>query len=278
MYSRSTLLIDDFVRRLEERYDQMYSTMDPAVPGILRWVATMVMEKISNSDALYHDVEHSMLVTLVGQEILRGKHLIEGGVGPREWLNVMVSLICHDIGYVRGICPGDEDGRYVIDDQGTMIELPSDATDAALTPYHVERGKLFVRHRFQGHRVVDAEAVASNIEHTRFPVPGDNDPTWLAEFPAIVRAADLIGQMADPDYLRKLPALFYEFEETGATAHLGYRTPQDLREGYPRFFWSNVHGEIAAGLKYLSVTHDGRLWMANLFAHVFAEEHRDALA
>jgi hypothetical protein len=52
-----------------------------------------------------------------------------------------------------------------------------------------------------------------------------------------VRAADLIGQLADPHYLRKLPALFYEFLETGTAARLGYNTPGDLRDGYPAFFW-----------------------------------------
>jgi len=32
------------------------------------------MENIANSDAPYHDMNHTIMVTLVGQEILRGKH------------------------------------------------------------------------------------------------------------------------------------------------------------------------------------------------------------
>ena len=31
----------------------------------------------------------------------------------------------------------------------------------------------------------------------------------------LVRAADLIGQLGDPHYLRKANALYYEFEEIG---------------------------------------------------------------
>ena len=60
------------------------------------------MEIIANSDAPYHNAEHTMMVTLVGQEILRGKHIREGGVTPRDWLHFISSLLCHDIGYVRG--------------------------------------------------------------------------------------------------------------------------------------------------------------------------------
>ena len=33
---------------------------------------------------------------------------------PRDWLHFIVSLLGHDIGYVRGICRGDRDGSYVI--------------------------------------------------------------------------------------------------------------------------------------------------------------------
>ena len=63
--------------------------------------------------------------------------------------------------------------------------------------------------------------IASNIENTRFPVPHADDPKAMADFPGLVRAADLIGQLADPNYLRKLPNLFYEFEETGEANSAG---------------------------------------------------------
>jgi hypothetical protein len=45
-----------------------------------------------------------------------------------------------------------------------------------------------------------------------------------------VRAGDLIGQLGDPLYPRKLNALYYEFAETGVHEKLGYRSPsQGLR-------------------------------------------------
>src|ERR1700739_2665313 len=42
-----------------------------AVPSAAR----MALEVIGNSDALYHNVEHTMLVTLAGHEMLRGSGL-----------------------------------------------------------------------------------------------------------------------------------------------------------------------------------------------------------
>jgi hypothetical protein len=46
----------------------------------------------------------------------------------------------------------------------------------------------------------------------------------------LVRAGDLIGQLGDPLYPRKLNALYYEFAETGVHEKLGYRSPsQGLR-------------------------------------------------
>ena len=63
-------------------------------------------------------------------------------------LHFIISLLCHDIGYVRGVCRGDGNGRYVYDDKGELVTLPDGSTDASLTPYHVTRSKLFVRERF----------------------------------------------------------------------------------------------------------------------------------
>ena len=277
MFNGTAILVDEFVERLRESYGRLYSTLEPNYPGILDWTARMTMEIIGFSDALYHDTRHSMMVSLVGQEILRGKHAIEGGVRPRDWLHFIISLLCHDIGYVRGICPGDNDGVCVINARGDTVEMPPGATDAFLTPYHVERGKLFIFNRFRNHPIIDAEAIARNIENTRFPVPHESDSQIFGDYPGLVRGADLIGQLADPDYLRKLPALYYEFEETGANARLGYRCPADLRESYPNFFWKMVSEPIAPSLRYLRATQEGREWVFNLYSHVFSEEHRQTL-
>jgi hypothetical protein len=275
MFNPTELIIDAFVERLQEAYWRHYTDLEPAYPGIIGWAGRMAMENIANSDALYHNVEHTIMVTLVGQEILKGKHLREGGVSPHDWLHFMISLLCHDIGFIRGVCQSDRSDAYTTGVGREMIELPPGATDASLAAFHVDRGKRFIHERFGGHDVIDAELIARNIERTRFPVPDDSDHQGTADYPGLVRAADLIGQLADPNYLRKFPALFYEFEETGTNAALGYATPGDLHNDYPTFYWNVVYRYIQDGLRHLRVTQEGKQWIANLYAHVFTVEHHD---
>eukprot|EP01027_Heterolobosea_sp_BB2_P010272 GEZU01015099.1.p1 GENE.GEZU01015099.1~~GEZU01015099.1.p1 ORF type:complete len:114 (-),score=14.67 GEZU01015099.1:2-343(-) len=74
---------------------------------IIEWAASSILEVISSTDALYHNIEHTIFVTLVGQEILRGKHIREGHVSCEDWLHFIISLLCHDIGYVKGVCRND---------------------------------------------------------------------------------------------------------------------------------------------------------------------------
>jgi hypothetical protein len=116
-----------------------------------------------------------------------------------------------------------------------------------------------------------------NIELTRFPVPKDEEHSDTNNYPGLVRAADLIGQLADPRYLQKIPALFYEFEETGANKAFGYHSPADLRKNYPAFFWNVVSPYIKSALRYLEVTQSGKQIIANLYANVFRVEHASHL-
>jgi len=144
-----------------------------------------------------------------------------------------------------------------------------------MAPYHVARSKLFIRERTAKTLVpLDTPEIEANIEHTRFPVPEDEQHESTDDFPGLVRAADLIGQLADINYLRKQAALFSEFRETGMSNKLKYNSVADLRANYPDFFWKTVRPYIGDALRYLRVTQEGQQWIANLYANVFAMEHR----
>jgi hypothetical protein len=278
MFNATELLIDHFVDRLREGYRRTYGGYKPDYEDIIAWAGGMALENIANSDALYHNVEHTILVALVGQEILRGKHIREGGVSCEDWLHCIISLVCHDIGYVKGVCRQDRDGLYATGRDGVMVCLPPGSSDASLTPYHVDRAKLFIDERFGGHKLIDAEVIKRNIELTRFPVPSIEDHQDTIHYPGLVRSADLIGQLSDPRYLKKIGALFYEFEETGTNKHLGYEHPGHLREGYPRFYWNGVYPYVKDALRYLELTQQGKQIIANLYSNVFVIEHEKPLA
>lgn len=273
MFNATELLIDTFVQNLKDGYRRAYGSMKTEYEEIIGWIGAMALENIANSDALYHNVEHTILVTLVGQEILRGKHIREGGVSSENWLHFIISLLCHDIGYVKGVCRDDKPGLYATGQSSALIELGSGSSDASLTPYHVDRGKLFVDERFGNNKLIDAETIKRNIELTRFPVPDRDDHKDTINYPGLIRAADLIGQLSDPRYLKKIGALFYEFHETGESKRLGYEHPGDLRRNYPKFYWNVVYPYVKDGMHYLELTQQGKQILANLYSNVFMVEH-----
>jgi hypothetical protein len=235
--------------------------------------ARSTIEYIGKSDALYHNFEHTILVTLVGRDILQGMILAQR-IEAADYTHLIVSCLLHDIGYMRGALSGDSADEFVADMNGNRVRLPRGASDAALTQYHVDRSKLFALERLKNSPALDANRVADAIEATRFPPQVERTTTLEAR---LVRAADLIGQMGDPLYPRKANALFFEFEEIGMNRQLGYSTPADIVDQYPGFFWSRVADHLTEGIGFLNLTDSGRQWIANLHHHVLCAEHRSSL-
>ena len=272
MLNPTSLLADALGRNLTETYRRIYGDQEPHIASGLDEAARLVIERIAGSDALYHDCQHTALVTLCVQDILRGRRL-EQTITPSDWGHPIWAALHHDIGYVRGICAGDTAEAFVIDAAGNTVIPPRGASDAFLMPYHVERGKIFVRERFAPVPFIDEERIANAIELTRFPVPDDEDRAATDTEAGLVRAADFIGQLGDPLYLRKLNALYYEFVENGVTEKLGCTSPADMADHYPQFYWSKVERYLGDALRYLDMTMEGKQWTATLYSHIFAIEH-----
>ena len=273
MFDHTRLIINAFIEQLKESYSDIYGEMEKDYPDMITFIAKMALENVANCDAAYHDLHHTIMVTDVGKEILKGKHILEGGISPFDWLHFVVGALCHDIGYIRGICPGDENGKYIINKLGDKVELDKGATDASLTPYHVDRSMIFVRSRFRTVKLIDDEFICQLIERTRFPVPETKEYKLTNDLPGLLRASDLIGQLADLTYSKKSSSLFIEFEELGIAKDLGYKSGADLRLKYPEFFWNSVSPLVKDAIKYLRVTQTGKKWLANLYSNIFLEEH-----
>jgi len=270
MFTIAELAAEALGSHLAERMGRRFGSTDAGLIELVQSAARLAIDCIGNSDALYHNVEHTMLVTLVGYDILKGRRLLVETTAS-DFAHLTLACLFHDIGYVRGILKGDGTEDYVVDAKGNRAKLPRGSSDAALTPYHVDRSKLFVLDRMANSKLLDATRIANAIECTRFPSPGgpgdsDNEEGML------VRAADLIGQLGDPHYLHKANALYHEFEEVGMNRQLGYTSPADLTEVYPKFYWNTVSPHIQDALRFLNVTSDGRQWIANLYSNVFRAE------
>ena len=83
MFNPSSVVIEAFVDELIEHYVNMYGENESDIQ-LIAINARNALEIIANSDAPYHDVNHTIMVTNVGTEILRGKVLIEGHAFPSD--------------------------------------------------------------------------------------------------------------------------------------------------------------------------------------------------
>ena len=213
MFTIPELAAEALGSHLAQHMGRRFGSTDAGLIELVQSAARLSIDCIGNTDALYHNVEHTMLVTLVGYDILKGRRLFVETTA-NDFAHLILACLFHDIGYVRGILNGDSADDFVVDATSNRVKLPRGSSDAALTPYHVDRSKLFVLDRFAKNRFLDAARIANAIECTRFPSAhgahnSDNEEGML------VGAADLIGQLGDPHYLRKANALYHEFEEVG---------------------------------------------------------------
>jgi hypothetical protein len=258
---------------MNRRFGSSHARLTELVPSVAR----LALECIGNSDALYHNVEHTMLVTQAGHDIMRGRALLIPTL-PSDYAHIIVACLLHDIGYVRGVLNGDRSDGYVIDAAGRRAKLSRASSDATLFPYHVDRSKLFVMDRLSGSDIFDSDRIARAIEYTRFPISAAEADNPANEEGSLVRAADLIGQLGDPQYLRKINALYHEFEEAGVNRQLGYTSPAALVDLYPRFYWDSAFPHIQPAIRYLNVTSSGRQWIANLYSNVYRAEYDPQLS
>ena len=266
----TTASVDRIQSQLRRHFEAAFGDRESMRLRAMLDAAEQAIAVVARTDAPYHNCEHTLLVCLVGQQILRGKQALGDPVSAQEWVHYIVSLLFHDIGYVKNLLPGDIEGSLVSDGLGGWRQLPSGATDAFLTPIHVDRGVAHVRRLFAHNPWIDAEILATYIESTRFPVPDGvrNQPRSRFQWQDLVRSADLIGQLADPAYLQKLPALYEEFVDCGRAQADGLSSYRDLVARFPQFYRQVVDPLVGVGFEALNAHAEGRRWGTSLRATI----------
>ena len=83
MLNATTLLADELGQRLSSVFRRTFGGSEPRFAALLDEAARLIIERLATSDALYHNAEHTALVALVAQDIVRGlrltrKHLAGG--------------------------------------------------------------------------------------------------------------------------------------------------------------------------------------------------------
>ena len=272
MFRPSDILIEAFVGHLLEEYERNFPGGDAAHSNAIARAARVALAHIARSNALYHDLNHTILVTQIGQDLLKGKILRSEDVSSADWMHFVVSTLCFAVGFVRDVCPGDDGkGKCVTDADGATVTVPRGATDGWLWPYFTDRSKLFVAHHFRNDPVVDWRKLADNIEYSRYPPLSDRNRETTT-YRGLLRAAHLIGAIADPDFDVKTKPLLVELEESGMTKLLGFSDIAAFRAGFQDLFWLTMYPLVADGLKLLELTGEGREFVAHLHAHLLVEK------
>lgn len=158
----------------------------------------------------YHDLPHTLDVFLCAARLMHGMYLAGNKPSDRDIDLVLLATLMHDIGYAQ-----KRDGREC-------------GTGAQYTPVHIKRGQEFMRNYIGEH------GLPADYADDLVPIISCSDPvlpiTQIA-FPdehvrmlgQVLGTADLVGQMADRNYLEKLVFLFEEFQEANLNLYKDVR-------------------------------------------------------
>ena len=199
-----------------------------------------------HSDTAYHDFTHTCKATVAVARILDGH--IKTGNSPalisRDFELIIAATLLHDSGFIKQV--GDNEG-----------------TGGKYTLSHVKRSGKFAAKFLPefGSTADEIRLIQLAIDCTGVEVDVDNLPfeddreRFLG---GVLGTADMLGQMAAPDYPESLFALYEEFAEAAAYSNAkdswitDYSSAEDLRrqtrtfyEGYVKRMletqWGGVH-------------------------------------
>jgi hypothetical protein len=170
-----------------------------------------------NLKTLYHNRSHTNEVVLCTSRMLHGLHLAGQGLDGDHIDAALIGALMHDVGYL-------------------MSDEEASGTGAQFTASHVMRGVEFTRRHMQDLPPALLEATTKVImltDHRKHPdwVTFDNLQQQRAAY--ATATADLIGQMANREYLERVLLLYFEFEEAQMG---GFADVHDLLEKTTAFY------------------------------------------
>ena len=219
---------------VQAAFRAMFPGADPMfVPRVFGWAIecfTGNYRDYQAVDALYHDFEHTLQGTLCLVRLLRGRHL--AGAQPQLTQPMfqlgLVAMLLHDTGYLKR--RDDTEG-----------------TGAKYTVTHVHRSAEFAAQLLSEKglpasdiRSVQNMILCTGVNAALSVVPFQNELERIVGW--ALGTADLLGQMAAPDYVDKLPILYAEFAEAAAyskdrTHFIGmFSSAEDLMRKTPTFW------------------------------------------
>jgi len=216
-------------------------------------------------DTLYHDLRHSLDVTLAMARLIDGyerSHTGEDQLGARRAMLGVVLALFHDAGYMK---------------RWSESMVPN---GAVFTKIHVSRSADFLLSYLPRIGLgYDAELAARLVHFTGYEMAVDEiqiDDRRDRAIGNLVGTADLIGQMSDRMYLEKCREFLYPEFVWGEIARerlpdgreiVRYSSAEDLLFKTPGFYEyfarPRIEKKLAAADRYAEVHFDG----VNLYQH-----------
>ena len=214
-----------------------YGEIPPRLGGLFDDVAALYAGNWPSHEACavtYHNFNHALDVCLAAARMLSGWNKAEPAhpLGQKYFQLGMAAALFHDAGYIKD--KGDQAGA-----------------GGKFTLVHVQRSMEIARD-YLGQKQwpeEEVEAVVRIISITDYASLPDLAPLFteprLKIMAQMVATADLIAQMADIDYVRRIDDLFaefkevYEFENHKTLAKKGtkvYKTVQEIKDGTIDFY------------------------------------------
>lgn len=182
---------------------------------------------------LYHNRTHTNEVVLCTARMLHGLHLAGQGLDGDHIDAALIGALMHDVGYL-------------------MNDEETSGTGAQFTESHVMRGVEFTRRHLADLPPALLEVTTKVImltDHRKHPgwVKFDNLQQQRAAY--ATATADLVGQMANREYLERVLLLYFEFEEAQMG---GFADVHDLLEKTTAFY-RMIKGRLDQDLNGMSV-------------------------
>jgi hypothetical protein len=166
---------------------------------------------------LYHNRTHTNEVVLCTARMLHGMHLAGQGLDGEHIDAALIGALMHDVGYL-------------------MNDEEASGTGAQFTASHVMRGVEFTRRHMGSLPPGLLEATIKVImltDHRQHPGWVKFDKLQQQRAAYATATADLIGQMANREYLERVLLLYFEFEEAQMG---GFADVHDLLEKTTAFY------------------------------------------
>ncbi len=205
------------------------------LPQYFRDVAAMFTGQYPNyqaMDTVYHDLEHTLQATLCWVRLMANRHRlnIEPIMTPRDFQIGFVAILMHDVGYLKEA--DDDEGT------GAKFTFVHERRSCEFADMYLEEQGWPKKAIFAVQHLISCTGPRSLID----AIPFYNRLEKIMGM--AVCTADYLGQMSDPKYIKKLPVLYLEFEESDdfrciAKEDRIFKSSDELLRGTP-FFWTNI--------------------------------------